>query len=100
VVFDVATGNELFAVAGHKGAITSLKFSPDGTQLATGSVDGTARIWSTVPGSASAVLTGHDAAIYRIAFSADGTRLATAGWDKTARIFGARENLPGSALQN
>ena len=41
---------------GHTGYVTSVAFSPDGRQLATGSYDKTARVWDLSTGKQSAVL--------------------------------------------
>ena len=41
---------------GHTGEVTSVAFSPDGRQLATGSWDNTARVWDLSTGKQSAVL--------------------------------------------
>jgi WD40 repeat protein len=45
VLWDTANGSRLAELAGHNDILTSLAFSPDGTLLATGSADGTVRLW-------------------------------------------------------
>ena len=40
----------------HSGGVRSVAFSPDGRQLATGSVDWTAMVWDLSTGEQSAVL--------------------------------------------
>jgi WD40 repeat protein len=49
-VYDVKTGNELAQLKGHNDVIACLVFSPDGKLLATGSYDGTIKIWSIPDG--------------------------------------------------
>lgn len=48
-VFDFDTGEELECHKGHHGPVRCLRYSPDGTTYATGSEDGTIRIWKTDP---------------------------------------------------
>src|SRR5262249_702170 len=73
--------------------IPRLAFSPDGTRLATASLDGTARVWDARTGALALELKGHVGAVSGVAFSPDGTRLATAAWDNTARVWDARSGL-------
>jgi WD40 repeat protein len=45
LTWDARTGDELFRIAGHMDHVTGVAISRDGTWLATGSYDGTVRIW-------------------------------------------------------
>ncbi|XP_037956965.1 serine-threonine kinase receptor-associated protein-like [Teleopsis dalmanni] len=48
--FDYITGNEIESFKGHFGPVHSVKFSPDGELYASGSEDGTLRLWQTTVG--------------------------------------------------
>ena len=62
--------------------------SPDGSRIATGSRDGTARMWEANTGRQLLELKAHPD-IWSVAFDPAGTRLATAGSDWKARVWDA-----------
>jgi WD40 repeat protein len=65
-------------------------FSPDGTRLATGSDDGSARVWDLVSGR-QLLEVRHDEVVAEVVFSPDGTRLATGSYDRSVRIWSVAE---------
>lgn len=71
---------------GHKEAVLSVCFRPDGGQILSASVDRTARLW-TMDGQLVAVLLGHQDAILAAQFCPDGERCLTVSSDKSARIW-------------
>ncbi len=72
---------------GHTDGVYTVAFSRDGQLLATGSHDGTVRLWNVASGKRLATLTGHEGKVHWVTFSPDGKRLATAGEDKTMRVW-------------
>jgi WD40 repeat protein len=88
----------IFTLYGHAHRVKSVAYSFDGSRLATGSDDGTARIWDARTGLLLLELRGHlkpkvavhSPQVTSVAFSPDGTRLATASTDKTTKIWDAR----------
>jgi WD40 repeat protein len=89
-VYDLATGNELASFVGHTDTIHDLVFSPDGTEIASASEDGTARVWNAATGATTAVLRGHAVKVYKVAFRPDGARVLTASADGTVRRWDTR----------
>lgn len=63
---------------GHTGPLTSASVSPDGHFLATGSLDGTVRLWDMATGQQAQQLNEHTAVVNDVAFAADGALLASA----------------------
>ncbi len=79
--------HSLLTLRGHAGTVRSIAFSPDGTRLASGSSDGTAKLWDTASGQEVATLRGHMTRVRYLAFSPDGTSIALVSLDKTVRLW-------------
>jgi WD40 repeat protein len=74
---------------------TSVAFSPDGTRVATGRIDGAVQLWDTgTGGQIGPTLTGHTGKVNSIAFSPDGRQLATTSLDGTLRLWSATVGQP------
>lgn len=98
-VFDANTGERIFSLEGHSGAIAALAFSPDGARLGTGGggirpPDKTARLWDVATGQQLAALDGNTSGIAAIAFSPDGSLLAAGSEDMTARVWNVASGEP------
>jgi WD40 repeat protein len=81
-----ATGRELRLV-GHRDFVSGLAFSPDGTALATGGMDGAIRLWDTTTGRELALLPGHMDEATDVAFSPDGVTLASVGRRESLKFW-------------
>lgn len=87
---------------GFGGSVHSVAFHPERSILATGSGDGTIRLWST-PGDRRAGLLGSARVgdptnfVFSVAFSPDGTRLASGEKGEAIRIWDVRD--PSAPVQ-
>jgi streptogramin lyase len=72
-------------LAGHSDVVYSVAWSPEGTRLATGSQDRTARLWEWPSGKELKVLRDHSEAVTRVGFAPDGKSLYTASQDHNLR---------------
>jgi serine/threonine protein kinase/WD40 repeat protein len=86
VLWDVARREQLCIFRGHRERILDLAFSPDGEQLATGSLDYTARIWDTRTGQQVAVLSTPSSPANRVHWSPTGDQLAVSS-NNSREIF-------------
>lgn len=61
---------------GHGESVLSVAWSPDGSMLVSGSLDGSVRIWDAATGKELRYLEGHESNVRSVAWSPDGSRLA------------------------
>jgi WD40 repeat protein len=67
--------------------VDGVAFSPDGTRLATASLDKTVRIWDVIAGEQLQAFKGHSGFVTSVAFSPNGQRLASGSDDSTVRVW-------------
>lgn len=90
-LWNLESGYEIAALKGHAKYITNAIFSPDDRFVATGSVDGTVRLWNaTLGGQVLPLGGGANPKIWSVSFSPDGKQVVAASADGKARIFDAR----------
>jgi WD40 repeat protein len=95
-LFDLATGQAVLSLAGHKEQVAGLAFSPDGTRIVTtgGATPGPGihavgevLVREVRSGKVLATFTGHTGVVSAVAFSPDGTLLATGGFDGSVKVW-------------
>jgi WD40 repeat protein/serine/threonine protein kinase/DNA-binding SARP family transcriptional activator len=104
-LYRLSDGELLDVVEAHTGAVLDVEFSRDGSVLATGGVDGAARVWEIRNGKLRELLavTGHATPVGSVSLSGDATRLVTVGqisqqarvWDVSPAGRGEVLTLPG-----
>ncbi|MBX2863151.1 MAG: AAA-like domain-containing protein [Leptolyngbyaceae cyanobacterium MAG.088] len=76
----------IITLDGHQDRVWQVKFSPDGRQLASTSLDNTIKLW-TSSGTLVTTLKGHDAGTWGLDFSPNGQVLASSSDDATVRLW-------------
>ncbi len=69
-------------------AVVAAAVSPDGSEIATGSGDGTLRKWRNTH-TIAATIRSHDNWLFSVAYTSDGRTIATGGGDNLIRLWDA-----------
>ncbi len=77
----------LYQLQGHEAPILTLALAADGRVAATGSSDGTVRVWNLVVGRQSEVMDAHREPVTAVDVTPDGTRCVSGGEDGTVRLW-------------
>jgi len=86
--FSISDGKQTMTLEGHKDAVSSILFSPDGQILVSGDAGGSILIWRVSDGTLLHTLEGHTGYVGKLAFSPDGKFLASGSSDGTVRVWG------------
>ncbi|WP_309738942.1 WD40 repeat domain-containing protein [Chamaesiphon sp. OTE_20_metabat_361] len=84
-------------IAAHSDWVRCLSFTPDGTNLVSGSFDKTIKLWQLATGTALQTLRDHQKGVFAIAVSADGKLLASGSWDELIKLWNLET---GTLLEN
>ena len=71
--------SERYQLAGTEGLVTALAFSPDGTRVASGQIDGVIHVWDVDSGGEIPAGITHKAVVSGLGFLAGGRTLVSAG---------------------
>jgi WD40 repeat protein/uncharacterized caspase-like protein len=96
-VKNLFTGAVDLAIDAHDALVQTLTFSPNGQWLASGTSQGSIKLWERSTGRHVVTLRSHtgETFIRGLSFSADSRLLASCGWDKSARVW----SVPAGDLQ-
>jgi WD40 repeat protein len=83
---EIKPGKACRILKAHQDTVRAVRFSPDGTLVATAAMDDAVFLWSSETGAQVAPPVVHEGGVTGVAFSHDGSRLVTTSFDGTARI--------------
>ncbi len=99
-IWDARTGTLVDQLVGHTDTLTALAFSPDGSVLASASVDHTIRTWRMSDMRQLYALNRQAPPATALSFSPDSQTLATSGTDLTIRLWNVRDRSQQRTLNS
>ena len=91
-IYDAETRDEVKLLSVQTDFLRTVKYSPDGKKLASGTYESTIKIWDVETGDEKHTLKGHDGFVHSTTFSTDGKTLVSGSRDEFI-IFWNLENL-------
>ena len=85
-IWNVADGKCDTTFSGHEMEVVALQFDPTSSQLLTGSMDGSAKIWNIETGLEIFEMK-HEGEVISCSFNTDGDKILTGSFDHTAKIW-------------
>ncbi|RKU15187.1 hypothetical protein C6500_21075 [Candidatus Poribacteria bacterium] len=96
-LWDAQTGAHKTTLSGHTKRVNSVAYSPNGTMIASGSRDGSVRLWGVAAGKQKAILNHTNwfnflfpwlnAPVHSVAYSPDGSTVAAGSMDRKVRLW-------------
>jgi len=86
-IWNISTGEQVFALTGHSADVNSATYSPDGRFIATASDDMTVRLWDALTGAHIELLAGHGDWVWSVAFTPDSHSVVSGSKDMTIRVW-------------
>jgi eukaryotic-like serine/threonine-protein kinase len=87
VIWDHARKERIAEWPAHKGQVTDIKWSPDGTRLLTCGFDGYAMVWNSASGELEHSTSAHAGAANSASWEPNGNRFASGGTDGVIRVW-------------
>ncbi|KAJ1555544.1 hypothetical protein HK405_000663 [Cladochytrium tenue] len=87
--FPIAVGEPASRTLGaNSNGVWSVAFSSDGNSLASGSWDGTIKLWEAATGQLIRTMEAHSDVVQSVAFSGDGKTVVSGSWDHRIKLWG------------
>lgn len=97
LLLDAASGKPIRTLRGHGNSLRSFEFSPDGSVLASCSMDNHLKLWNLSKGTLIRTYQGHLHDVCRATFFPDGSKVVSASKDLSLKVWDARrDSMPPS----